>query len=93
MQILPISSATPETIVQLAERRLRESPYFYLRRLRCQFDDGVLTVRGQVPYRQLQEFAEVIVARIEGVREVVNRIEVYDPTVVPGRFPAVRNAG
>ena len=29
MQILPISSATSETIVQLAERRLRESPYFY----------------------------------------------------------------
>lgn len=68
-----------EAIGQTAERRLRESPYYFLRTLRCRVDAGVLTLVGRVPYGQLKQFAEAIVLRVEGVRAVVNRVEVYDP--------------
>ena len=64
---------------ELAQRRLRESPYFFLKSLSCYFDSGILTLRGQVPYRQLRQFAEDIVLRVDGVQQVVNRVEVFDP--------------
>lgn len=68
-----------EAIGLTAERRLRESPYYFLRTLRCRVDAGVLTLVGRVPYGQLKQFAEAIVSRVDGVRAVVNRVEVYDP--------------
>lgn len=68
-----------EAISRTAERRLRESPYYFLRTLHCRVDAGVLTLVGRVPYGQLKQFAEAIVLRVEGVRAVVNRVEVYDP--------------
>jgi osmotically-inducible protein OsmY len=94
MKILPLSTETTNSEVgEIAQRRLRESPYFFLKALSCHFDDGVLTLRGSVPIGQLKRFAESIVSRVEGVQEVVNRIEVLDP--VRGSMPAARarNAG
>jgi osmotically-inducible protein OsmY len=80
MTILSLqTSLDAETIGQAAERRLRESPYYFLRTLRCRVDAGVLTLVGRVPYGQLKQFAEAIVSRVDGVRAVVNRVEVYDP--------------
>ncbi len=80
MTILTVrTSADAETISQDAERRLRESPYYFLKGLRCTVDGGVLTLVGRVPYGPLKRFAETIVGRVHGVREVVNRVEVYDP--------------
>jgi osmotically-inducible protein OsmY len=94
MKILPLSTqVTPSAIGEIAQRRLRESPYFFLKSLNCQFDDGVLTLRGRVPYGQLKKFAESIVSRVEGVHEVVNRIEVFDPVRGSIVVPAARNAG
>jgi osmotically-inducible protein OsmY len=90
MRILPLSTAEAENIGELAERRLRESPYFFLKNIRCQFEAGVLTLRGRVPNRQLQKFAESIVFRIAGVEEVVNRVEVFDPS---WGIPVARDAG
>ncbi len=81
------------THAELAERRLRESPYFFLKGLTCRFDSGTLTLAGRVPYQQLKRFAEKIVSRVDGVREVVNRVEVFDPVTSPNGFPGVRNAG
>ena len=78
-------------VAAVAERRLHEGPYYYFRNLRCQFEGGVLTLRGRVPFRQLKQLAESIVGRVEGVREIENRIEVCDPMLV--NAPAVRNAG
>ena len=79
MAVLPFPSAKPAGIDELAERRLRESPYFYLKGLSCEFSMGVLTLRGCVPYEQLRRCAESIVARVDGVDEIVNEIEVMDP--------------
>ncbi|MEX0977659.1 MAG: BON domain-containing protein [Pirellulales bacterium] len=67
------------SIVRAASRRLCESPYYFLKGIRCDVDGGVLTLRGRVPMEPLREFAESIVSRVEGVRSVVNRIDVYDP--------------
>ncbi|MBI3838244.1 MAG: BON domain-containing protein [Planctomycetia bacterium] len=93
MKILQLTNAASAGIGDLAERRLRESPYFFLKNLRCEFNSGVLILRGGVPYRQLKQFAESIVSRIEGVEEIVNRVEVFDPVTGLISAPAVRNAG
>lgn len=69
----------PLSVGQIAERRLRESPYFYLRRLSCEFRSGKLTLRGRVPFSRLKQFAEAIVSRVAGVEEVINSVEVVDP--------------
>ena len=66
MKLLPVEPSE-ESIGQLAQRRLRESPYFFLKSLECHFADGVLTLRGRVPYAPLKKFAEAIVWRIDGV--------------------------
>lgn len=90
MILRPYRNADETTdIGALAERRLQESPYFYLKRLRCRYEAGVLTLLGRVPYGQLKQIAESIVERVEGIEHVINRVEVLDPTGVP----AVRNAG
>jgi osmotically-inducible protein OsmY len=91
MQIVPITRGG--NLSELAERKLRESPYFFLRTLRCYCEDGVLTLRGRVPYRQLRQFAESIVSRVDGVREVINRVEIFDPVVEANGAPVVRTAG
>jgi BON domain len=93
MQLLKLSTTAPGDIGELAERRLRESPYFFLKKLRCDFNGGVLTLWGRVPHRQLKQFAEAIVSRIEGVEQIVNRVEVFDPVAGPIAAPAARNAG
>jgi osmotically-inducible protein OsmY len=93
MKLLQLPDTAPGKIGELAEQRLRQSPYFFLKNLRCEFNTGVLTLRGCVPYGQLKQFAESIVSRIQGVEEVVNRVEVLDPVAGPIVARGVRNAG
>jgi hypothetical protein len=92
--IVPISAEiSPAEVCLLAERRLRESPYYFLKSLTCRFSEGVLTLCGNVPDRRLSPIAEAIVARVPSVRTVVNRVEVLDPSVAPWSAPAARIAG
>jgi osmotically-inducible protein OsmY len=84
MELLELYSAAPAKIADLAEQRLRKSPYFFLKKLRCDFNDGVLTLRGHVPQAQLKPIAEQIVSRVEGVEKIVNRVEIFDPVAGPG---------
>jgi len=80
MVVLQIAESTQaEDIGLLAEQRLRQSPYFFLKNVTCDFQDGVLTVRGRVPMTRLRNFAESIVSKVDGVEKVVNEIEVIDP--------------
>src|SRR5690242_15260216 len=94
MTVLPFPSS-PKTldIAEQAQRRLRESPYFFLKNLSCAFANGILTLRGQVPFEQLRVFAELIVLRVDGIKDVENRVEVIDPMAWPSGAPRVRNAG
>jgi len=94
VEILQFENRAPAASVgDAAERRLRESPYFFLKQITCYFDHGVLTLRGTVPMWQLKQFAESIVARVDGVRQIVNQVEVFDPMLTPVSDRAVRNAG
>ena len=93
MQILPLTTAaSAPSVEELAERRLRESPYYFLKQISCQFNAGVLTLRGTVPLWQLRQFAESIVARVEGVRVIENQVEVFDPLAEPIGARVVRSA-
>jgi osmotically-inducible protein OsmY len=60
----------------LAERALRNSPYLALRNIACEHHDGVLTLRGCLPTYYLKQVAQAVVARLDGVRQVNNDIEV-----------------
>ncbi len=94
IEILPLSTPVAQSYVsELAERRLRESPYFFLRSLHCRFENGILTLQGRVPHGQLKQFAESIVSRVDGVQKVVNRVEVFDPVRAPLSAPSARSAG
>jgi hypothetical protein len=61
---------------ELAERALCNSPYLALRNVACDCRDGVLTLRGCLPTYYLKQVAQAVAARVEGVRQVVNDIEV-----------------
>ena len=94
VQILQFENHAPATsVVEAAERLLRQSPYFFLKGLSCHFDGGVLTLRGTVPMWQLKQFAESIVARAEGVRQIVNQVEIFDPMLAPFSDRGARSAG
>jgi osmotically-inducible protein OsmY len=62
----------------LAEFRLRSSSYPQLRAVRCDFHEGILTLRGKVSSFYITQMAQALAARIPGVEEVVNRIEVKE---------------
>jgi len=79
MDILPLEAVAAPDVAETAQRRLRESAYFYLRSLSCEVARGVLTLRGTVPWEQLRRQAERIVARVPGVDEVINCVEVVSP--------------
>jgi osmotically-inducible protein OsmY len=61
-----------------AESRFRGSSYPELRRVRCDFHEGVLTLRGSVSSFYVTQLAQALAARVPGVEEVVNRIEVKE---------------
>jgi len=74
---LPVPPSRLEP-ARLAESRLRGSSYPELRRVRCDFHEGVLTLRGRVSSFYITQLAQALAARIPGVEEVVNRIEVKE---------------
>ena len=56
---------------------LRGSSYHALRRVKCQLQRGVLTLRGQVPSRYHKKVAQVLArSRLGGVALVRNKLEV-----------------
>jgi len=75
-----------------AEHRLWSSGYLALRDVSCEEQAGFVRLRGRLPSYYLKQMAQAIVADIEGVRRVVNLIEIAVP---PGRPPLgrERNAG
>ena len=61
---------------QAALDRLRQSPHVALRAVSCQFEEGVLVLRGRVRSFYDKQLAQETIARVEGVARVVNEIEV-----------------
>ncbi|HEY1786005.1 MAG TPA: BON domain-containing protein, partial [Pirellulales bacterium] len=57
-------------------QRLKASPYESVRQLRCEFDAGVLTLRGSVASFFHKQIAQQSVAGLEGVDSISNQVEV-----------------
>lgn len=70
------SSSGHRVIIEAAKGRLRNSPHLAMQRIWCDFDRGELLLRGQVPSFFYKQLAQEAVAGLDGVRLVVNDIEV-----------------
>ena len=64
------------TITEMAMERLRDSPYNAMRRVSCECKHGVLFLRGRLFSFHEKQMAQEVVARIDGVTQVVNEVEV-----------------
>jgi osmotically-inducible protein OsmY len=74
------SSATvveaTEALCQRVERRLRSNGFLALRGVTCGWNQGKLTLRGQVPTYYLKQLAQAMASQVEGNLELVNAIAV-----------------
>jgi osmotically-inducible protein OsmY len=69
---LPEAMKTADT----AKQRILYQPHLTMQRVWCEFEQGRLFLRGQVPSFYFKQLAQEAVTGIEGVRQVVNEIEV-----------------
>ena len=76
MQLLTVMDAP--TIAKVAMKRLRDSSYTNMRQVSCECKHGVLFLRGRLFSFYEKQVAQETVARIDGVTQVVNEIEVTD---------------
>jgi hypothetical protein len=74
-----LTSAQPPARGRKTEDLLCQSGYLAHRDVTCVVSDGVLYLRGRVPSYYLKQVAQEIAAGVEGVRLVINRIEVIGP--------------
>lgn len=63
-------------VVLLAKDRLLKQPHLSVQRIWCEYDGRQLFLRGQVPSFYYKQLAQVAVAGMEDVGQVVNEIEV-----------------
>jgi osmotically-inducible protein OsmY len=66
-------------VTERAREWLRISPYMPVRSLCCEFDRGVLRLRGSLSSFYQQQLAQEAVAGLQGVDEVVNEVAVVTP--------------
>ena len=82
-------------LVERAEQRLRSNAYLALKNITCEFRQGTLVLRGQLPTYYLKQVASAAVADLDGVEQVINQIEVVSspriliPTFLSPRFLCV----
>jgi osmotically-inducible protein OsmY len=79
-----VSPTLTPPIGRTAEDRLRASGYLSLRDVSCVASNGVACLHGCLPSYYLKQVAQEIAAGVEGVRFVINKIEVSAPAR-PGR--------
>jgi len=65
-----------EGIEEAATECLCKSPYHDVTRVTCEYDRGTLFLRGRLPSFHQKQVAQEAVARVKGVTQVVNQIEV-----------------
>jgi osmotically-inducible protein OsmY len=68
-------------IAAIAEARLGASSHPALRNVFCKFDHGVLVLRGRLNSFFHTQLAQETVAKIEGVKRVVNQIEIVSGAI------------
>ncbi len=71
------SFSTPSgSVTESARERLRSCPYKPVRLLACEFDRGVLRLRGRLSSFYQKQLAQQAVIGLSGVEEVVNEVVV-----------------
>ena len=68
------------SIAERAEQALISCYYRFATCVRCDFQDGVLVLTGNVPSTYLKQLALSHVATIDGVDRIENRIAVHATT-------------
>ncbi len=63
-------------VVKAADDRLRRNPYIATARVSCEYDRGVLVLRGRLTSYYKKQVAQETVKGLDGVVEIVNEIEV-----------------
>ncbi len=65
---------------EMAENHLRSNSYLALKNISCEFRQGVLILKGNLPTYYLKQVAQAVVAPTAGVERIINEIEVVAPT-------------
>ena len=65
-------------IAKAARVCLQKSPYSAIRNLSCEYDQGVLVLRGRLSSFYEKQLAQAVIGQIPGIVELVNDIEVVD---------------
>ena len=65
-----------DNIEEFARICLQHSHYRAIRRIRCSFSKGVLTLHGNVPTYHYKQLAQTAICDIPGVDRIINAIDV-----------------
>ena len=65
-----------QQVTSQARSRLERSAYYALKRIACDFHEGVLTLRGRVPSFYLKQLAQALLVGLDHVEVLVNHVEV-----------------
>jgi osmotically-inducible protein OsmY len=65
-------------VAEIARNCLCNSPYIAIRTVSCDFENGVLLLRGRLQSFHHKQLAQETVRRLAGVGQIVNAIEVID---------------
>jgi osmotically-inducible protein OsmY len=63
-------------IEQAVKSALRESGYPPMRQIDCEFECGTLRLWGRVPSYYLKQLVSVVAAKVEGITEINNDLDV-----------------
>lgn len=72
------NDASFHEVEKAAMKCLYDSPYRALRRISCECKDGVLFLKGRLFRFHETQMAQETVAKVKGVIQVVNQINVVD---------------
>jgi len=67
------------SVLHEAECKLGSSSHHFAQTVRCDYDNGVLTIEGRVPSFYLKQTAQSLIQGIEGVKRVDNELVVVNP--------------
>jgi osmotically-inducible protein OsmY len=70
-------------VTETARDRLSRSGHMPLRQVSCEFEQGVLRLRGRLSSFYQKQLAQETVAGLSGVERVVNEVDVIPPPYGP----------
>jgi osmotically-inducible protein OsmY len=69
-------ASASQSVIDEVRKQLQSSPHYPIRGLRCDFYEGVVTLRGPLPSYYLRQLAQSLVLKVAGVLELDDRIVV-----------------